>query len=203
MTASILTAMVTFALTMNLLPGPINMMLISSGLSNGLARTIPFIIGAALGFTSLLASVAFGLMTVADLYPKILILVTIIGSLYIMYMGYKVSLSKSSISNRESDNTLLKLHDGLILQWFNPKGYIVAVAGISMFSQSGNSSIAMFVLIFFIITFFSMILWTIIGEKFNIVLNNEKKVIVFNKIMGGLLVLTGLYFISNQMLTIV
>jgi len=114
MTLSILTAMITFALTMNFLPGPINMMLISSGLSNGLSRTVPFIIGAALGFTSLLAAIAFGFMEIAKIYPAFLDVVTIIGSLYIIYMGYKVASSLSSLSGSGDDKSILKLHDGLI-----------------------------------------------------------------------------------------
>jgi threonine/homoserine/homoserine lactone efflux protein len=194
MTISIFTAMITFALTMNLLPGPINMMLISSGLINGLSRTLPFILGAALGFTSLLASVAFGLMTVAENHPSFLNLVTVIGSLYIMYMGYKVASSTSTFTDDNSNKTLLKLHDGLILQWFNPKGYIVAIAGVSMFSHSGNIAIALFVLTFFVITISAMIVWTIMGDKFNLVLNTKKRVRAFNKIMGSMLIITGVYF---------
>ncbi len=198
MDLSIFIAMMTFALTMNFLPGPINIMLISSGLNHGLTKTIPFIIGASLGFTSLLASVAFGLMLVVETHSNSLSIITIVGSLYIAYMGYKVSSSLSSIESNDTNKALLKLHDGLILQWFNPKGYIVAIAGVSMFSTSGGNSISIFVLIFFIITFLAMILWTLVGEKFNIILNNEIKVKIFNKIMGWLLIFTGIYFIFNQ-----
>jgi len=69
-----------------------------------------------------------------------------------------------------------------------------------MFSSSGGSSIAIFVFIFFVITFFAMVLWTVLGEKFNIILDTERKVRVFNRIMGFLLLFTGVYFIANKII---
>ena len=51
---SLILAMFMFALTMSISPGPVNMVIISSGANHGFRKTLPFISGATTGFTLLL-----------------------------------------------------------------------------------------------------------------------------------------------------
>jgi hypothetical protein len=61
MTAETFVALVLFAFTTSITPGPNNMMLFASGVNFGFRRTIPHMLGIGAGFLSLLIGVGFGL----------------------------------------------------------------------------------------------------------------------------------------------
>ncbi|MCO1335598.1 hypothetical protein MO867_14765 [Microbulbifer sp. OS29] len=58
---SLFLAMFGFSLAMPITPGPVNMVIISSGVNHGFSRTLPFVSGATVGFTLLLSMIGFGL----------------------------------------------------------------------------------------------------------------------------------------------
>ena len=47
-------AMCSFALSMSISPGPVNLVTLSSGINHGFLRTLPFVAGASIGFSLLL-----------------------------------------------------------------------------------------------------------------------------------------------------
>ena len=57
---TLLLAMLSFSLVMSITPGPVNMIILSSGISYGVKRTIPYVSGATVGFTLLLLLIGFG-----------------------------------------------------------------------------------------------------------------------------------------------
>jgi len=64
---SILIAMCIFSLTMSISPGPMNMVIVSSGANHGVRWTMPFVSGATIGFTLLLVFVRFWLIQIVSL----------------------------------------------------------------------------------------------------------------------------------------
>ncbi|MCS6067628.1 LysE family transporter [Klebsiella variicola subsp. variicola] len=61
-----------FSLALSFSPGPVNMVIISSGVMHGFRKTFAFVSGATLGFTLLLIFVSFGLYTVIASHPSFL-----------------------------------------------------------------------------------------------------------------------------------
>lgn len=59
---TLIIAMSLFALSMSISPGPVNLITFSSGLNYGFLPSLPFVAGAALGFTLLLVVVAIFLL---------------------------------------------------------------------------------------------------------------------------------------------
>jgi threonine/homoserine/homoserine lactone efflux protein len=53
-------AMISFSLTMSISPGPVNMVIISSGASYGVRKTFSFVSGVTIGFTLLLLFIGLG-----------------------------------------------------------------------------------------------------------------------------------------------
>ena len=103
---TLLLAMFSFSLVMSITPGPVNMIILSSGISYGVKRTIPYVSGATVGFTLLLLFIGFGFSQFINAYPFFLTYLAIVGSLYIIYMGYKIASSKPEleISKKELPN---------------------------------------------------------------------------------------------------
>jgi threonine/homoserine/homoserine lactone efflux protein len=60
MTPSLLFALTAFALISSITPGPNNLMLMTSGTNFGFARTVPHMLGVAIGFTLMIVLVGAG-----------------------------------------------------------------------------------------------------------------------------------------------
>jgi threonine/homoserine/homoserine lactone efflux protein len=190
---SLLIAMFSFSLAMSISPGPVNMVIVSSGASYGVRKTFSFVSGATIGFTLLLLFLGLGFYKVIDLYPSILKYLAIAGSFFIIYMGYLIALSKPELDIKEQKQpTFIQ---GFLLQWLNPKAWIACVAGVSLFSvPDSNQLFLTFSLVYFITCYFSLFSWSVLGNKVTILLNSEFKLKLFNQLMGGLLIITACFF---------
>lgn len=189
---SLLLAMFAFSLAMSISPGPVNMIILSSGVNYGVKRTIPYVSGATVGFTLLLLFIGLGFFQFIKSYPDFLTYLAITGSLYIIYMGYKIALAKLEIKVNNADAP--KFYQGFLLQWINPKAWIACVSGVSLFSSADNTNqFLIFVGIYFIVCYLSLGVWAILGEKIALLLNNYMRMRIFNATMGVMLIITAGY----------
>ena len=187
MTITTLFAMFSFSLAMSISPGPVNMMIISSGINHGVKKTMPFVSGATIGFTLLLVMIGFGLMNILNVYPSLLHYIEVSGAIFIIYMGYKIATSISDLSTSNNDKKTLKFHEGFLLQWLNPKAWIACVSGVSMFVSS-TSTFVVFVIIYFVVCYLSLSIWGVLGQKMTKFLNTPIRLKAFNILMGGILI---------------
>ena len=200
MTITLFIAMCTFSLAMSISPGPVNMVIVSSGINHGLKKTMPFVSGATIGFTMLLAFIGFGFIQVLVLFPLFLKYLTVIGASFIIYLGIKVAKSGGTISVSE-EMKLATFWEGFALQWLNPKAWIACVSGVSLFSSVNNNAIfSTFALCYFFICYASLIFWAILGDKATVFLNNSNRLRIFNLSMGSLLICTAFYLGYSQLL---
>lgn len=189
---SILLAMFVFSLAMSITPGPVNMVILSSGVNYGIKRTIPYVSGATIGFTLLLLCIGLGFYQFIQNYPDFLTYLAIGGSSYIAYMGYKIAISKPEIDIKEQ--RVPKFYEGFILQCINPKAWIACVSGVSIFSQAdGYNQFLTFSGIYFLVCYGSLGLWAIFGQQLSGLLKSQFRLRLFNLIMGVMLVGTGAY----------
>jgi threonine/homoserine/homoserine lactone efflux protein len=194
---TLLLAMFTFALVMSITPGPVNMIIFSSGISHGIKRTIPYVSRATVGFTLLLLFIGFGFSQFIKAYPFFLTYLAIIGSLYIIYMGYKIASSKPELEISKKDAP--KFYEGFLLQWINPKAWIACVSGASIFSTAESyHSFLMFTIIYFIVCYLSLCVWAILGDKVSYLLKDHFRLRLFNFIMGLVLMITAGYLCYGQ-----
>src|SRR5579863_8132295 len=97
MSLSLILSMFSFSLAMSISPGPVNMIILSSGVDYGAKKTFPYVSGATIGFTLLLVFVGLFFKKFIETYPSLLTFLSIAGSLYIIYMGYKIASSHPEI----------------------------------------------------------------------------------------------------------
>lgn len=190
-------AMFSFSLVMSISPGPVNMIIISSGINNGFKKTFSFISGATIGFTLLLVFIAFGFSKIIEQFPIFLTYLAFFGSSFIIYMGYKIITSKVSL---EIDNRLKKVpkfYEGFLLQWLNPKAWVACVSGVSLFSSSETILIT-FITIYFLICYIGLSFWGILGDKITIYFKTKKSLQLLNLSMGSLLIFTAIYLFYIQ-----
>ena len=77
-------------------PGPNNVVASYSGFNFGIRKTIPHIFGVTIGFTSVVFALTIGLVNVFKLFPIIQTILKYLGSLFLIYLAYKISFSKAS-----------------------------------------------------------------------------------------------------------
>jgi threonine/homoserine/homoserine lactone efflux protein len=187
MESSVLIAMFVFSFAMSITPGPVNMVILSSGVNYGVKRTIPYISGATIGFILLLLSIGLGLYQLIQAYPHFLNCLAMVGSLYIAYMGYKIATSKPEISVKEE--LIPKFQDGFFLQWVNPKAWIACISGASIFLKADSyGQFLIFSGIYFLICYGSLSLWAIIGQQLAGLLKNSLRLKLFNLTMATMLI---------------
>lgn len=194
---SLLIAMCIFSLTMSISPGPVNMVIVSSGANHGFGRTIPFVSGATIGFTLLLIFVSFGLMQFIEAYPLLLTYLELAGSAFIIYIGYKIATASPEILLEKQSAP--SFGQGFLLQWLNPKAWIACASGAAMFSDpSTQAPLITFIVIYFLICYASLAAWAVLGDRVSLVLNSPLRIRVFNAMMGGLLIASALYVLYRQ-----
>lgn len=194
---SLFIAMFSFSLVMSISPGPVNMVIVSSGANYGIRKTFSFVSGATVGFTSLLLFIGLGFDKILDLYPSLLMYLSVAGSMFIIYMGYSIVTSKPKLSIKESKQPTFV--QGFLLQWLNPKAWVACVAGVPLFSTPNeNKLFIIFCFVYFVVCYLSLFSWAVLGNKTAMLLNNDFKLQTFNRLMGVLLIATALFLLYVQ-----
>lgn len=195
---STLIAMSVFSFVMSISPGPINLIIVSSGASYGIKRTMSFVSGATIGFTLLLMFVGFGFIKIIQAYPVLFDYLSLAGSLFILYIGYKILTAPTSEVEVKNNERIPKFYEGFLLQWLNPKAWIAAASGISMFSST-NQHLLSFIVIYFLICYACLSVWAMLGNATTMLLRFNNGLNFFNKGMGLVLIATACYLIYLQL----
>ena len=112
-------------------PGPNNAIASFSGFNFGIKKTIPLILGVWLGYTILVVLINFVLISTFIKYPIIQETIKILGTIFLLYLAYKISFSQSSKEGKKVNP--VKFVDTFIFQFLNPKGVMAAITLISNF----------------------------------------------------------------------
>ena len=169
-------------------PGPNNIVASYSGFNFGVIKTFPHMLGVIFGFTSVVCVLNFGLINIFKLYPLIQEILKISGSIFLVYLAYKIAFSKNIKENKKENP--VKFIETFFFQFLNPKGVIVAVIIVSTYVESGNNFINYsfwVILVSFLCASISITFWTFVGKFFRRFATNQKFIKVFNYVMSSLL----------------
>ena len=171
-------------------PGPNNVVASYSGFNFGIIRTIPHILGVTLGFTSVVIFLTLGLINVFKLFPIIQVVMKYLGTLFLIYLAYKIATSSTSDDIKKENP--VKFLETFLFQYLNPKGVTVAIIVVSTYVELGENYVnyaTQVVLLAFLFSSTSITLWTFIGKFLRKFATNEKFIKYFNYAMSGLLLL--------------
>ncbi len=178
----------TFAMTAAITPGPNNIILSTNAVNFGFRKTIPLILGVFCGFLSVLTLCLLGIGEIYKSFPAIAMILKIIAVLFLSYLSFKIFTSSSFSNEKNLKNFTFK--DIYFFQIINPKGVTISMSSSAIFIQNKFSYEIEFILIFicFVIsTSTSAVVWAAIGHSFRKYLNDQKKIIYFNRTMALLL----------------
>ncbi|MDB3973832.1 LysE family translocator [Alphaproteobacteria bacterium] len=181
----------TFAMTAAITPGPNNIILSTNAVNYGFKETIPLMMGVFFGFLSVLTLCLLGIGELYKSFPAIAMIVKIVATCFLVYLSFRIFTS-SSFSN-EKNSKKFSFKDIYFFQIINPKAVTVSMSSSAIFIQNKFSYQIEFILIFlcFVIsTSTSAIAWAAIGHSFRKYLNDKKKIVIFNRIMAVLLLMS-------------
>ena len=176
-------------------PGPNNVVASYSGFNFGVKKTIPHILGVTLGFTSLVIFLSVGLINIFKLFPLIQIIIKYLGTLFLIYLAYKIAFSKTSDDTTKENP--VKFIETFLFQYLNPKGVTVAIIVVSTYVELGENYLnyaTQVILLAFLFSINSITLWTLIGKFLRKFATNDKFIKYFNYVMSCLLLLSIITF---------
>ena len=177
-----------FMLVTSCSPGPNNIVASYSGFNFGIIKTIPHMCGVIFGFTTLVAIMNFGLVNIFQRYPIIQEILKYTGSLFLIYLAYKISFSKSN--TEDSSKSPVKFIETFFFQFINPKSVIVSVIMVSTYVDRGKDFLfySFWVIgVAFLFALISINFWTLVGKFLRRFATNDKFIKRFNYVMSLLL----------------
>ena len=177
-------------------PGPNNVVASYSGFNFGIKKTIPHILGVTFGFTSLVLLLSVGLINVFKIFPIIQNTIKYLGTLFLIYLAYKIAFSKTDNSEKKIQNPV-KFIETFIFQYLNPKGVSVSIIVVSTYVELGQkyfSYATQIIVLAFLFSITSITLWTVIGKFLRKFATNDKFIKYFNYAMSSLLLLSIITF---------
>jgi threonine/homoserine/homoserine lactone efflux protein len=169
-------------------PGPNNAVASYSGFNFGIKKTIPLIMGVWLGYTVLVILINFVLISTFVKYPLIQEVIRILGTLFLIYLAYKISFSEPSKEGKKINP--VKFIDTFTFQFLNPKGVMAAITLISNFVLEDdylNSSITVIV-VCSSTALTSITAWAFLGKFLRNFATNNNFIKRFNYAMSLLLI---------------
>ena len=172
-------------------PGPNNIVASYSGFNFGIKKTIPHILGVTLGFTALIISLIIGLINIFKVYPNIQEILKYLGTLFLLYLAFKISFSSSD--NSSNSENPVKFIETFLFQFLNPKGVIVGIIVVSTYIQVDENYVNYSLQVIILALLFSVASitsWTLVGRFLRKFATNEKFIKYFNYAMSILLILS-------------
>ena len=177
-------------------PGPNNIMLTASGKNFGYIKSIPHMLGVVIGFLSLIIVFGLGLTVIFSKYPIIQFVLRIVGSIYLLYLSYRIY---SSVNTEDlSKSKPITFMESSLFQYVNPKGVMMAITTISIYTDhinfkfisSFNEGMIYILIAFTISNIIAVTTWTSVGVFIGQFIKSARGIKIFNALMALLLVLT-------------
>ena len=191
MSTDLLIALFGFVVIMCFTPGPNNLMLMASGTNYGYRPTMPHLLGVVLGFSLMVVLVGLGLMAAFTRAPELRTVLKVVSIAYLLYLAWRIA--RAAPLNAEATRTTrpLTFLQASAFQWVNPKGWTMALTGVTAYApDQGLWAVLVVSLAFLLVNSVSGSLWVLIGQKIRRFLTNPTRLAIFNWTMAILLLAT-------------
>ena len=186
---ALLPALALFTFVSSITPGPNNIMLMTSGLNFGFARTVPHVLGVSLGFTLMVALVGIGLTALFVQVPALLLVMKWAGAAYLVVLAVKIARSGPPKPGGARGRPLTFLQ-AAAFQWVNPKAWIMAVTACATYvvAERPTASVLLIAAVFGLVGLPCIVAWVGFGSSLRRVLSQPGMLRLFNYTMAALLV---------------
>lgn len=188
MTLELITALVVFAFVSSATPGPNNLMLMASGANFGFARTVPHMLGIAIGFSVMILLVGAGLLQVFDAWPVSYDILKAASVLYMSWLAWKIARAGGASAGKTTGRPMTFVQ-AAAFQWVNPKAWAMALTALSVYAADATlAAFGIVAIVFGVVNLPSITLWTVLGLQMARFLTIPARLRLFNWFMATLLI---------------
>ena len=192
-----LIAALIFIIPMCFTPGPNNVVCAAHGSQYGVRNSLSLISGMAVGWSILGLGIAAGATFIEE--NKIIFqILTYIGAIYMVYLGYKIATS-TKVDDSDTDERL-GFWTGLTLQMVNGKAwfhFLVLMTTFGTVLGEGYEAKVGLVLLNLSFGFAAVLSWTAFGTGLRKIFSGNESGIKLNQTMGFLLVLVAVWIVIS------
>ena len=179
-------------------PGPSVLLATANSMNHGAKKTVGTILGDLSANTLQIILSAFGLATIVVSSGEIFSVIKWIGVGYLIYMGIKKIISKpkpGDFKGSNSKKSFLKLYaEGFLMSASNPKAIVFFAALFPLFIDQNLAFIPQVIILgltYLVIDGICLLTYVKFASKLKKYLENKEKVHLQNKIIGSLLIFSG------------
>lgn len=188
MSTELFLAFATFAFVSSVTPGPNNLMLLASGANFGLRRTVPHMLGIAIGFSVMIVLVGLGLVALFERFPVAHTVLKVGAVVYMGWLAWKIAHA-SAPDQASAGGQPLTFFQAAAFQWVNPKAWAMALTALTAYAPNQTlAAVASVALVFGAINLPTVSTWALIGREMRRVLTNPARLRAFNWTMAALLI---------------
>lgn len=183
---------VLFAFVTCITPGPNNILLFSSGSHRGLWKSVPLMAGIFSGFFTLLYLAGYGIAAAVSANETVRLVFKIAATVWLLYLAWMIR-KVGNVSDRPKGLDRIGYVQGFLMQFVNPKAWVMAVGGASAFLPDfGNIhlNVLFFALVYNALGIPSMVVWVAAGNFLKKLLHSEKSRTVTGWVLFGLMVIS-------------
>lgn len=185
-------ALALFVLISSITPGPNNFMLMASGANFGIKRTIPHIAGVCTGVIIMIFLLELGISHLLETYPVTVSVLKILCSAYLIYLAYKIANAHPISDKKKVKSKPFNFTQACLFQWINPKAWAMGLSILSVyrFPAEFEFGLILTTLVFICVNLPCITLWTAIGTRIKQRINNQRNLVIFNRVCAAGLLAT-------------
>jgi threonine/homoserine/homoserine lactone efflux protein len=184
-----LLALVGFAFVGTVSPGPNNAVLWAEGMRFGFRRTVPHVLGTALGMSTIVVGVAAGIGALIEAVPAVEVVLKVVGSVYLLALAVLVVVGGEM--GRRDVSRPFGLRQAVAFQWVNPKAWIFTIAAVGTFlspSLPRVAGVALLTLTIAVVVIGSSAIWAAGGSALGRLVDDERSRRAVGVVLAVLLV---------------
>lgn len=182
-------AIIAFAITACVTPGPNNAMIMASGVNYGIRLSLPHYFGICLGFPAMVLAVGLGIASLFEQFPVLHVLLKIAGASYLTYLAWRIATTPVSAATQRVGKPFTFLQ-AAAFQWVNPKAWVLAIGATVTYTVIADGYVGQVLILATIFLLFGspcILLWLWCGAALKTILQNPRSLRVFNLSMALLL----------------
>ena len=185
-------AVLFFAVSTTVTPGPNNVMIMSSGVNYGIKASVPHWLGICLGFPLMVLLVGLGFGVVFERYPHLHQLIKVLGVAYLLWLAWRIA-SAEPIAIEQGKSKPFSFIQAALFQWVNGKAWVMASGAVAAFTSVGGIywlEVSIITLAFLLVAFPCVGVWLVFGAALRKILTKAVFQRAFNITMAIILLLS-------------
>lgn len=187
---NVVIAMATFAFVGAITPGPVNFIATSVAMNHGTHQAARHVVGASVAYALVVLCCGVLMQLLLEVLPKFEFIMQLTASVFLLYLAVKIY--GAPFSDTESTSAQQSgLVSGSVLQLLNPKAWLVAASGVSLYvsgQEHDHYMLGVFVAISLAACLLGVGAWALLGRTISKHFQTVNQRQRFNQLMAALLV---------------